>query len=366
MKKLLVSLMILAGVITFAACNATDSEVFAASDDVFAFQAISATELLAGINPVDTVAMDLSYSLLEEDLPAEDDPIVADEIDILDKYLSMMDLYLGDNNGLTVTAEVSDNPDYAQKVTFTSTTMSGILVTYVLYYNEVLFEETPAVEEDETTTTTAPETDTTEPLSFKENEQDRLREKNFEFEDENDDSILYVLSGLLIIGENEYLLEGKKILNGEEEILIMRSWIDHDNYVKVRYQSEENQMKFFYEIVTDGIIVNKSKVRVLTENGKIMTKLEFVEGDAKGRYDFMTETVENVTYIKVKYNTVNAEGVKESGLIHIIATYDELTGETTYEYNVRPDKMNKEFKYNYRHENRDGNFNGQNNPGMNS
>jgi len=375
MKKLMIGIMMLASVLTFAACNASASEVFASNDDVMAFQAISAVELLSEQNqPVTAVAKDLSAVLLEE---TTDEPIVADEIDVLDKYLTMMEVYLGNSDGLEVTASVSDNPDYTNMVTFTAQTLSGIEATYILYFNEVLFEETPIVDDETTTTTTVTteaettteeetttETDTTTPLGYKDQEQDRMQDKEFHFDDEGDENILYALSGMLVIGENNYLLEGKKIVEDDEEILIMRAWIDHENFVKVRYQNEENQKKFFFEIVEDGVIINKSKIRVQTEDGRVMTKLEFVEGAARGKYEFRTETIENITYIKIKYDVENVDGTEERGLIHIVATYDEVTGETTYEYQVRPDQADHNYEYNYEHkEHRDADR-GNQNPGM--
>lgn len=375
MKKLIISIMMLASIITVAACSSSPADVFAANDDVFVFQAISASEILAVDQSTQSVALGLDYVLLEETESDEEEPIVAEEIDVLDKYLSMMDLYLGDNNGLTVSVETSDDLDYAYKVTFTSITLSGVDVTYILYYNEVLYEETdntidettnpvttePVTTEPETTEETTTETN---PLSYKDKEEDRLREKSFEFADAEDDNVVYVLSGKLIVGENEYLLEGKKVVDDNKEILILRSWIDHNNFVKVRYQSEEGHMKFFYEIVQDGTIINKSKIMIMNEDGRLMAKLDFVEGEAKGRYEFRTFTEENVTYIKIKYNTVNSEGVTERGLIHITATFDELTGETTYEYTVRPENNNKEFKYNHHHEGHRGNEFRPETPGM--
>ncbi len=379
MKKFVIGLMMLASIITFAACNASVSDVFASNDDVLAFQAISAVELLAEQNqPVTSVTKDLSAVLLEE---TTDEPIVADEIDVLDKYLTMMEVYLGNNGGLEVTTDVSDNPDYTNMVTFTAQTLSGIEATYVLYFNEVLFEETPIVEDDETTTTTAvtteeetttteqvttTDTDTTTPLGYKDQEQDRMQDKEFHFDDEGDENIVYALSGMLVIGDNNYLLEGKKIVEDDEEILIMRAWIDHENFVKVRYQSEDNQKKFFFEIVEEGVIINKSKIRVQNEDGRVMTKLEFVEGEARGKYEFRTEVIENVTYIKIKYDVENTDGTEERGLIHIIATYDELTGETTYEYQVRPERADHDYEYNYEHQEHRGEDRGNHNTGMNN
>ncbi len=178
---------------------------------------------------------------------------------------------------------------------------------------------------------------TTAPLSLKDQDQDRLRDRDFEFEDENDDAVQYALSGMLVIGDQTFYLEGKKIVEDDEEIMLLRSYIDHDNFVKVRYQTEDGQKKFFYEVKVDGVIVSKTKVLVQTEENLVKVNLTFVEGDANGRYQFMLETEENVTYIKVRYTVEDAEGVEESGSIHIVATYDEVTGLTTYTYTIMPE-----------------------------
>ncbi|MCK7486350.1 MAG: hypothetical protein MZU97_12945 [Bacillus subtilis] len=180
---------------------------------------------------------------------------------------------------------------------------------------------TTTVEPETTTepgTTTAPETDTEEtttlPLSYQDRQDDeeKLRNRDFEFSDEHDDDVVYALSGMLLIGDVPFYLEGKKIVEDDGEVMLLRSWIDHDNFVKVRYQSDtDGHKKFFYEIVQDGVIVNRSKIKVNIDADGVKVDLSFIEGEAKGRYQFKIETVENVTYIAVQYNTEDAEGNAE-------------------------------------------------------
>ncbi|MFH0993387.1 MAG: hypothetical protein V1761_03450 [bacterium] len=367
MKKILTSLLALFTLISVVACTglATTTtaspvaDAFATAEDVVGFEAISATELLAQIvNPVTDIAMPLSYSLLDEPTTTEpideEEPIVSDELDVLDDYLAMIEQFLGNTNGLSVTVATSDNLDYEYMMTYVTKNLLGEDVTYTLYYTAVLYEA-PVDEEDDLTTTTTDteavtttdtettetttetETTTTEPLSLKDQDQDRLRDRDFEFDDENDDSVQYALSGMLVIGDQIFYLEGKKIVDNDEEIMMLRSYIDHDNFVKVRYQTEEGQKKFFYEVKVDGQIVSKTKVLVQTEENVVKVNLTFVEGEANGRYQFTLETEETVTYIKVRYAVEDADGVEESGSIHIVATYDEITGLTTYTYTIMPE-----------------------------
>ncbi|MFA5005940.1 MAG: hypothetical protein WC509_00510 [Candidatus Izemoplasmatales bacterium] len=367
MKKILSIVFALFATIAVAACNAVPTaDTFGAPEDVVGFEAISATELLAGtLDPVATVAQPLTYAILEEtttEEPADDEEtVVDDDLSEIDKYLAMIERFLGNTNGLSVTVESSDLPEYTYKMTYVSKDILGNDVTYVLYYTEVLYEEPvdgdpvettteePAVttEEPEATTeepeTTTESATTTEPLSFEDRDQDqeRLRNREFEFQDENDDDVVYALTGMLLVGESTFYLEGKKVVEDDEEVMMLRSFVDHDNFVKVRYQSDgDGDRKFFYEIVADGVIVNRSKIKVDVEDDGVKVDLSFIEGEACGRYQFKLETVENVTTIMVQYDVENEEGAEESGKIRIVATYDEASGLTTYTYDVIPEYRN--------------------------
>jgi hypothetical protein len=353
MKKIILGIFVFATGLVLLACNSAPAAVFADADDIYAFQAVSAAELLIGSQePLSLTAQPLStnpvVALLDEGDDTTDEPIVAEEIDQVDKYLTMMEQFLGQDNGLLVTVEVSDNTEYANKIIFTTRNLAGEDVTYTLYYNEVLYEA-PVVEDDDTLTTTEATTDeTTTPLGYGDGDH------QYEFQDESDDEILYSLSGILVVGDVTYNLEGKKVVEENEEVLILRAYVDHDNFVKVTYKTEENLKKFTYEVMTDGVLVNKAKVRVETDtDGSLKAKLEFVEGEANGKYEFKQEVVDNVTYIKVKYEVESAEGVQEEGMIHITATYDEATDTTTYEYVLKPEGK-AEHRQNMEHENRHG------------
>lgn len=353
MKKMLLGLFVFATALALAACNSnTEAKVFDDADDVYAFQAVSASELLIGSQ--ETLALSTqSFSsvpatmlLTDGEVPTEE-PVVAEEIDQVDKYLTMMEQFLGQDNGLAVSVVDSDDANYANKIVFTTRNLAGEDVTYTLYYNEVIYEA-PAEEEVTTTTEATDEETTTAPLGYGEGD------RQFQFEDENDNEVIYSLTGVLIVGDLTYNLEGKKVVEDDEEVLRMVAFIDHDNFVKVTYKTEEGQKKFTYEVMTNGVLVNKSKVKVQTDtDGSLKVRLEFVEGEASGKYDFKQETEGNVTYIKVKYEVESAEGVKETGMIHITATYDEVTGTTAYDYWMKPDGK-AEHHNQKEHQNRHG------------
>ena len=380
MKKIwLATLVLIVGAVLIA-CTAfpgnttssTSTEALADPLDVLAYQAVSATELLIGVQtPTALTAQPLGFHLM--DSTTGDEPAVSEDIDILDRYLSMMEQFLGADNGLGVTLTESDLPEYEVKVVFTTRTLSGADVTYILYYNETVLASAVPDGEDETITTppVEGETETTEEETGDTSTADPLRYGNrqpegtpreepyFNSFDEDDENVVSLLEGILIVGDLTYQLEGRTIEDDEERIMILRSFIDSDNGVCVRYQidAEDGDRKFFYEAKVDGVILSRSKVKVQVEDGERKVRLEFLDASGKGRYDFKEVTEDNITYIKIRYSLQTADG-EEQGMIHIQATYDEVTGLTTYEYVLRPENGCAERRIEKEHEEHRGDGHG--------
>lgn len=381
MKKLLLGLFILSIGVAFTACNeeATTVETtlgeeieFVSTDQVFTVEALSAASLL-DVSSVSTMNyVPLAEVTTEE--PADEEILVTEEIDQVDKYLELMETFLGDNNGLSVTILESDRAEYEFLISFTTVDVLGNTIEYIMYYNETVFvsedvddttttTETPTTEvpttevpttEEPTTEVPATDEPTTEPvttegtteLAFNSGAQDQ--ERNFYFEDEDDNEVVYSLTGLILTNGLEYSVEGKKIVedNGDE-ILRLRSFIDRDNYVKVAYKldAEDLRQKFFFEVVTDGIVVSRSRVNIFEEEGKTRVMLDLEQDGITGRYNFGIIVEEDVTFIHVRYDIELADGTRESGGIHIIATIDPVTGELIYTYKIiGPDQNQMTYK----------------------
>ncbi|MCK7484238.1 MAG: hypothetical protein MZU97_00840 [Bacillus subtilis] len=239
MKKLLLALFVLGLSLSVLACNTIESTgvEFESETDLASFQAISAATLLSqSLGSITTVALPLSDII-------EDEPVVDEEIDAIDKYLLMMETYLGDNGALSVEPVTSDKEGYAFMIVFTTKTLAGETVAYTLYYNEtILVEEEPVDEpDDEITTTTA-----TADLGMGGNRP----QDGFRFHDPEDDNVVATLDGLIVVGELEYALEGKKIVNADVSVHLLRAFIDEANHVAVRYMtSEDGDKQFFYTVV---------------------------------------------------------------------------------------------------------------------
>lgn len=318
MKKIVLFFLTISIALGLVACQTTTQAVeFESDTELAAFQAISASTLLsANLDSLSNVALPLSNVEEEE----TEDPIVNDEVDQIDQYLWMMETYLGDEGALAVTAQASDREGYTSMILFTTKTLAGEEITYTLYFNEIEIVE----EEEETTEET--------PLAQGMQPQDKFR-----FQDPEDANIVSGLEGLLVIGEAEFNLEGKKVVAENREIMILRAYTDEDNHVAVRYMSgEDGDKAFFYTIVVNGELVSRTAVKVFVNGDRIRTSLQFVEGNARGFYQFAIETVDNVSRIHIVYNVTDGE-VQEKGNIWIVATFDPETELTTYEYRVLPD-----------------------------
>ncbi len=400
MKKLLISLFIIGIGFTFMACNedvtnavttllgttvetTVGEEVeLASTDQVFTLEALSAASLL----DVSSVSA-LNFVPLTEVTTVEtvdDEVIGTEEIDQVDKYLELIETFLGDNNGLSVSVLESDREGFDNLISFTSVDVLGNVIVYFMYYNETVFVS--EVVDDGTTTTEVPTTEvptteiptteipttevptteapTTEPVTTEETSDLAVtlggpdQERNFYFEDDDDNEVVYLLTGVIVANGLEYSVEGKKIVedNGDE-VLRLRSFIDKDNFVKVAYMldAEDSKQKFFFEVVTDGIVVSNSKVRIFEEEGKTRVMLDLEQNGDSARYNFGIIEEEDVTYIHVRYDIELADGTKESGGIHIVATIDPVTGELIYTYKlIGPDQNKNQNIYTKEFEKRHG------------
>ena len=354
MKKFLAALLVYTVAIGFIACQedqTTQESIVDLSDDaeVFTVEALSAASLL-DYSSVST----LSYIPLAEETTEEGTDLVESEIDEVDKYLAMVETYLGDNNALSIVVLESDRAEFANLIKFTTVDAFGNQVEYLLYYNETIYEddtddvittEEPVTTEEQTTTEEAVTTEepatTEEPTTVEETTTVPLaaqEPKDFNFHDEDDDYVVYSLTGIIVKGDVEYSVEGKKVVNEDgSTVTRLRAFVDQDNFVKVAYQedAEDGNTKFFYEVKEDGVIVNKSRVHVVEQDGATVVHLSFVDEVQTAKYTFKVIEEEGVTLIHVMYDIrLLADGTRETGNIHITVTIDPETQEAIYSYKI--------------------------------
>jgi hypothetical protein len=316
MKKLLLALTFTISLMAMTGCDSLTGGVkpfnFESKDQVYAFGAISTTNLLqqeaSGLTPLEATT-----GATPSALGGESNLLVEGEVEDLNKYLNMMEKFLGTNKGFGTETVVSDLPEYETKIVFTAKDILGNDVVYALYLNEtvVLTDTETEVDED-----------------------DEVDGENHEdLEDLETES---TLTGLLIVGGVNYTIEGSKEVEEDEVKITVISQVDELNYVKVVYKTEEDEAKFSYEVVANGSVTNKTEVKLEVEDDETKTELKFLEGNAQGEYTFKMETEDGKQVIKVEYY-INDGTTEESGEAKIDVIVDPITGETTYAYHISTD-----------------------------
>lgn len=283
----------------------------------------------------------MSFTLLEGE--TTEDPLVSEDVNELDMYLELMAQFLDNDNGLSVLTEDSDRDEYAFKVTYTISTLYDGLKTYVLYYNQTL----PVVEDDATDDETTTDDGTLITTSFGQGHEPFC----VPFTENDSEDVTAYLDGILVDGDVETLLEGVLIQTETEEILRLYAYLDEANFVRVSVQNDalDQTRKFFYQVMEDGIKVSESKINSFVEDGEIHIRLQMTSGASFTEFNATQETVENITTIHIRYIVRQDNELVESGHVQIVGTYDELTGETTFEYTVLPDGFAYSHKYEYKH-----------------
>lgn len=328
MKKLLLVAVAIFAVFTVIGCDQLNVIDIESEEEVFTLQALSSTTLL---NFNEVSAEEMAYSPLANEDP--ESPIITEEVENIDYYVEMIEVFLSDDN-LNVVNEESDNEDYMFKTVYNTININGEAVSYVFYYNEFDFSE----DQEPLTSTYSESTE-------------GMQNRSFHFQDEDDNLVAKGIEGILIYGDATYNIEGKKIVNNRQEIFRLRSFIDEENYVMVNYQkdiTDRNKEKFFFKQVEEGVVVKESKVMMFSKDNRTHVKLEFVEGDLTSSYIFNIREEENTKYIHIVYEIDNGETVEE-GVVRLTAETDPITGEVVYSYSMTPNNQGKEFRHSFNH-----------------
>lgn len=106
--------------------------------------------------------------------------------------------------------------------------------------------------------------------------------------------------------------------------------------MKVVSKVEDDERKYNYEVVTDGVLVSSSKIKVEEEDNESKFVLEYVDGQTSGKFEFKRELDDNEDIIKIKYE-INNGTETEAGEAKILVITDPVTGDTTYQYKVKTD-----------------------------
>ncbi|MCK7488040.1 MAG: hypothetical protein MZU97_23045 [Bacillus subtilis] len=161
LRTLIVFLLAAFTYVLFQTNGSTPNQVLAETPDIVAFQAVSSTDLLIQViaqNDPATLAFE-NFANPANSLSIQPLSAVENELETLNKYLNMIEQFLGDDQALKVQVSASLIPGYSYQIVYQSFSLSGTPVTYTLNYNETQLTESS--------------------------------ERNFAFDDDDDDEVVY-------------------------------------------------------------------------------------------------------------------------------------------------------------------------------
>ena len=266
------------------------------SDEIYGFGAVSTVKLLGS----ETTAAALKSLSEVAATETQAQSGVKGQIDKFNEYFVALDSFLG-KDVVSTTSETNQDTafDYETKLTIRGKDFDGNDTQYVMYYTET--QRNQVVDEDEVET-------------------------------------LYSLTGVMVIDDVQYNLEGQRTEEqerdeNESEIKIVAYQNDRANRIEMEQEHSvetgEVETEYVYSVYINNQLKESTSVEFEVENkhNKQETgyEIEFISGTKRGKYSIERETKNNVTEIEVEYNV---DGEKGKFVIREI----ENQGQKYYEY----------------------------------
>ena len=302
MKKILTCLVSILSLFVIVGCSNQSSSVrvLQNSKEVYGFEVVSSINLLNTIGGNEQTPLNYDFENNPKSELGYDDELTEIEINEINKYLGIIEQMLGEETPLSIVEENSSRVEFEKRMVITTKDINLEEYTYDLYYNE---------------------------YSLNDNlEEDDLDEDDLE---EDEDEIESRLEGILVIGDKEYEVFGKKEIEEDEMEIEFTSKIDDNNWVKVKQEIEEDETKFEYEISDNGVITNTMiKLESVADETKI--ELEFENNEMKSKYEFKMEDEDGKKVIKIEVET---DTTKIEAKVYVVV--DPVTNESSYEYRIK-------------------------------
>ncbi len=263
--------------------------------DAYGIGAVSAAKLLNAALDASAYPAQSVYRARALDASTDGEIDVTERMSAFDKYFTALDSFFGDDI-VTTRSEINNDaayPYYA-KLTVTGLDFDGNTVEYVMYYNETL-----------------------------DSDSDLRPDRSARQDRRKADKKKYTLNGVMLLDGAEYLLEGEREAESDddetENELLIRAYADPDDkttYVQmeqeISVESDEHEVEFIYTTVMNGKTVEQTSVefekKTDDDSAKTEFTLEFLQGDAKGKYTVKRKTENGKTETKVKYELDGESG----------------------------------------------------------
>lgn len=392
--SLLLTSVLATGVCVSAGCNSSSSasndsnppidrsvtDSVATSEGFYSYAAASVGSIISSnvavseqtisvVTPTSTLsAVALRNQVLSDKKQWTSDP-TEEQLATINGYMSLVENLLGEGKAQSVLSE-SDREGYEVKEVVSFSDLDGNALSYTMYYNRTLIsveteeddrgehdekdehkhnsqqarplnsesgetgETTETQPEEEQSAETQPESpsevptvdeDSTETQPETPSEVPSVPEKPQEIETE------YSIDGVMIVGEEEYALEGRyeteTSREGEESETFFKVTLSEDSYIVMKQEIEEDEQSFVYATYAEGRLTESVKFSYETERNETQLKMTVTKDGAKSELKFKDETERNgERKITVK---ANLEGQQIN--FTILVTCDE-DGNEVYRY----------------------------------
>lgn len=314
--------LLMVSLVTLSGCNLAAPSNELTEQNVTALSIFSMGELLG------QTQIPIPLQAVRTTAESEDDPVETETDSVLEKYLTMMETYLNPNGPIIIQTVASDREDFTWMTTYEVKDLLGDAIIYTVYYNEI--EIVPEVE--------TPEPETNPAMR----QGDRNRNHDVLFEDDDSSAVFYKLEGLLIVGETEYTIIGRKKMEDDQTVYQFVAFTDVFNYIRMGYRADDEGQRFALVQRVDGKVVQRTIIKVESNGTETKVMLTYQTDSQIARYQF--KLVENGNYdIQIKYDIRTFGTEVERGMIKINILVDEVTGETSYSYQIIGERQGQPF-----------------------
>ena len=252
--------------------NKTLADGLGTKQGSYAFAAVSAGEIISGMDQP-SVGATANFVSAGRD-SSFSDPEMTEK---LDGYMAFAEKILGSDTPVKNEVSVSDRDGYEHKNTVTVTSFSGTQ-TYIMYYNESLLRE---------------------------QDRDRYGDRDDWFED---DEVETTLSGILVIGEHEYRIEGKREVEGNEMELEFIAFLDENDRVVFEQETETGESEYEYSIYSGGKLIDSFSLEVETGGNEVSVEIQTEDSNGNVMsYELSKKQYKNKNRIRVEFREGNIE-----------------------------------------------------------
>lgn len=320
--KLYKPLLIASSVFVLAACGVTTPSDqtpknetiidLRATDNQYAFATYTGLRMIE----------EISATTNPQALRATDEESDADaELELVNRYLTLYKELTEEGVLDVAMAEISDRPEYAFQLTITTTDIDKVTSTITLYFNEAVIESDDEIDDeiDDTGEEVLPGDGT----GAGEQNGSNYRHR----EDPRDEGESTILVGLAVIGEEEFAVDGYRLVSEEGIRFGFRAQLEDGRILRVAQNSETNRQTFRYFLRNRNVLIAQKKVIVENDDVSAHLLLEEVNDGVRSRYSFRKLATDEGTYYKIRFMTPEGKGT-----IHVYVTVDELGAEVLEYY----------------------------------